>query len=198
MEELKPREKAVLDYISAQFSENGYAPSVRDIMKALGIGSTATVYVYIEKLVEKGYLRKEANKSRSVRPETVTAAIRVPVIGSVRAGLPIYAYEEADGYVSFCPDGKNYAADSLFALHIVGSSMKNVGIMEGDTVIVEKTDYAENGDIVVALVGDEATVKTFYKENGVYRLQPENDEMEPIIVDELQILGVVIADVRYY
>ena len=198
MATLKPREKAVLDYISAQFSEKGYAPSVRDIMDALGFGSTATVYAYIEKLVEKGYLKKDANKSRSLRPETVTSAIKVPLLGSIRAGQPVYAYEEPDGYVSFCPEGKSYPAGSLFALHVMGASMKNAGIMDGDTVIVEKTDYAENGDIVVALIGDEATVKTFYKENGAFRLQPENEEMDPIIVDELEILGVVVADVRYY
>ena len=188
----------MLDYISARFAETGYSPSVRDIMSAVGFKSTATVYAYIEKLIEKGYLKKDPNKSRSLRPESASPTYRVPVLGSVRAGQPIYAYEEPDGYVSFCSDGRKFQPESLFALKIIGTSMIKAGIMEGDTVIVEKSDYAENGEIVVALVGDEATVKTFYKENGHYRLQPENDELLPIIVDEVEILGKVVSDIRYY
>ena len=198
MTALTEKEKQVLDYISARFAETGYSPSVRDIMSAVGFGSTATVYAYIEKLIEKGYLKKDPNKSRSLRPESAAPTYRVPVLGSVRAGQPIYAYEENDGYVSFCSDGRRFPPEKLFALKIIGTSMIKAGIMEGDTVIVEKAAYAENGDIVVALVGDEATVKTFYKENGHYRLQPENDELEPIIVNEVEILGKVIANVRYY
>ncbi|MDD6095514.1 MAG: transcriptional repressor LexA [Clostridia bacterium] len=198
MTPLTYREKRVLDYISARFSETGYSPSVRDIKDAVGFKSTATVYAYIEKLIEKGYLRKDANKSRSLRPESSAPIYRVPVLGTVRAGQPILAYEECDGFVSFCSDGRRFAPDSLFALKITGMSMKKAGIMDGDTVIVEKTSYAENGEIVVVLLEDEATVKTFYKENGRYRLQPENDELEPIFADEVEVLGKVVANVRYY
>ena len=198
MTALTAKEKQVLDYISACFAETGYSPSVRDIKAAVGFGSTATVYAYIEKLIEKGYLKKDPNKSRSLRPESASPVYRVPVMGSVRAGMPIYAYEENDGYVNFCSDGRRYQPESLFALRIIGTSMKNAGIMEGDTVIVEKTDVAENGELVVALIDDEATVKTFYKENGHYRLQPENDSLAPILVDSVEILGKVVANIRYY
>lgn len=198
MTQLTDREKQVLDYISECFAQTGYSPSVRDIMGAVGFGSTATVYAYIEKLIEKGYLKKDPNKSRSLRPESASPTYRVPVLGSVRAGQPIYAYEEPDGYVTFCSDGRKFPADSLFALKIIGTSMIKAGIMDGDTVIVQKCEYAENGEIVVALIEDEATVKTFYKENGHYRLQPENDTMKPIIVDQVEILGKVVSNIRYY
>lgn len=195
---LTDKEKKVLDYISERFAQTGYSPSVRDIMADVGFGSTATVHAYIEKLIDKGYLKKDGNKSRSLRPESAAPTYRVPVLGSVRAGQPIYAYEENDGYVSFSSDGRRFPSDSLFALRIMGTSMIKAGIMNGDIVIVQKGSYAENGDIVVALIGDEATVKTFYKENGHYRLQPENDELDPIIVDEVDILGKVISNIRFY
>lgn len=198
MTPLKEKEQLILDYIKKCFLETGYSPSVRDICDATGIKSTATVYSYIESLCEKGCLRKDAGKSRSLRPESVDVVRSVPVRGTVRAGQPIYADEENEEFVPFSVKGKSYPPDSLFALRIVGDSMKNAGILEGDTVIVEKTSVAHNGDIVVALIDDEATVKTFYKEHGYYRLQPENDEMRPIIVSEVEILGIVVANIRYY
>ncbi len=198
MEQLTSREKEIFDYINERFIATGYSPSVRDIQSALGIGSTATVYNYVEKLCEKGYLKKDAAKSRSLRPVDTSPVYRVPVIGRVTAGTPILAYEENDGFVSFSPEGKTYSASSLFALKVRGRSMVNAGILDGDYAIVEKCNVASSGEIVVALIDDEATVKTFYAENGMFRLQPENDEYEPIFTDHVRILGKVVASIRYY
>jgi len=198
MEQLNQKEKETFEYISNYFTEKGYSPSVRDIQAALGIGSTATVYHYIEKLCAKGYLKKDAAKSRALRPVDDSFVYRVPVIGKVTAGAPILAFEENSGFVSFSSDGRNYGASSLFALKIKGTSMINAGILDGDYVVVEKTSVAGNGEIVVALIDDEATVKTFYAENGKFLLQPENDEYEPIYTDHVLILGKVIASIRYY
>ena len=198
MEQLTPREKEIFDYITRQFEETGYSPSVRDIRAAMGIGSTATVYNYIEKLCDKGYLRKDASKSRSLRPVDDNPVYRVPVIGKVTAGSPIFAYEDNDGFVTFSPEGRRFNSSSLFALKVRGRSMINAGILDGDTVIVERCDVAYNGEIIVALIDDEATVKTFYAEDGKFRLQPENDEYEPIFTDHVRILGKVVASIRYY
>jgi len=195
---LNDREKEIFDYITKQFEETGYSPSVRDIQNALGIGSTATVYNYIEKLCQKGYLRKDPSKSRSLRPVGDSPVYRVPVIGKVTAGAPILAYEENDGFVSFSPEKRRFDSASLFALKVRGRSMINAGILDGDIAIVEKSDVAVSGEIVVALIDDEATVKTFYAENGRFRLQPENDEYEPIYTDHVRILGKVVASIRYY
>ncbi len=195
---LNDKEKAMFDYINRQFEETGYSPSVRDIQKALGIGSTATVYNYIEKLCEKGYLRKDATKSRSLRPVSDSPVYRVPVIGKVTAGAPILAFEENDGFVSFSPEGRRFDSSTLFALKVRGRSMINAGIMDGDIAIVEKSDIARSGEIVVAMIDDEATVKTFYAEGGKFRLQPENDEYDPIYTDHVRILGKVVASIRYY
>lgn len=198
MAHLTDKEKAVFDYITRQFEDTGYSPSVRDIQAAMGIGSTATVYNYIEKLCNKGYLKKDPSKSRSLRPVDDSPVYRVPVIGKVTAGAPIFAYEENDGFVSFSPDKKRFDSSALFALKVRGRSMINAGILDGDVAIVEKCDVAHNGEIVVALIDDEATVKTFYAENGQFRLQPENDEYEPIYTDRVKILGKVVASIRYY
>lgn len=122
----------------------------------------------------------------------------VPILGKVTAGAPIFAYEEDMGSITFCSDGRRYSPDSLFALKVRGTSMIEAGILDGDTVVVERASTASDGTIVVALIDDEATVKTFYREGGKFRLQPENPEYEPIYTDHVMILGKVIASVRYY
>lgn len=200
MRKLKPREQSVYDYISESIIENGYAPSVRDIEEALGFRSTSTVHMYINRLEEFGLIRKTDGKSRSITLTGVSpvGANKVPVLGKVTAGAPILAAQNFDGYVDFVVEAKKYDPKNLFALKVSGVSMIEAGIMDGDYVIVNRCDYAENGDIVVALIEDEATVKTFYKENGHFRLQPENSTLEPIIVKEMSVLGRVVASVRFY
>jgi repressor LexA len=203
MKELKPKELRVFEFIKGKIGENGYAPSVREICAALNIKSTSTSQMYIDRLIDKGYLEREDGKSRTLKlskdAEDGNAVhnYKVPLLGQVAAGIPILAAENYDGHICFSTE-KKYDEKDLFALEVKGESMREIGIMNGDVVIVEKCEYADNGKIVVALVDDEATVKRFYKENGKYRLQPENKEMEPIIVDEVSILGQVVADIRFY
>ena len=195
MSELKQIEKYILDYIRTTINDEGYSPSVRDISTALGIKSTSTVHLYLHKLEEKGYIQKEQGKSRTIRVEG-TAQSGVPIIGEIAAGSPIFAEQNFDGRVDFKADG--YDPENLFALHVKGESMIDAGILDGDLIIIDAGSYAENGDIVAALVDNEATVKEFHKENGHYRLQPRNEKMKPIIVDECTVLGKVIASLRYY
>ncbi len=198
MKTLTEKEREMYQYIGKVMEEKGYAPSVRDIQNALGIKSTATVHSYLGRLEEKGYIQKEQGKSRTLRVGAETSAsVRVPILGQVAAGLPILAEQNCEGHVDFCPP-RGLARAELFALRIKGESMIEAGIMNGDIVIVSRTSYVENGDIAVALIDDEATVKTFYRENGGFRLQPENRTMKPIYADELYILGKVVASVRYY
>lgn len=192
---LKEKEIAVFEYIKNRLTD-GYSPSVREIQDAMGFKSTSTAHRYIETLINAGKLEKTGNINRSLRLPN-SKSISIPVIGTVTAGIPITAVEDITGYVSFEAD-KAYT-NPLFALKIRGESMINAGILDGDIIIVEQVVYAENGDIVVALVDrEEATVKRFYKENGHYRLQPENDTMEPIIAESVDILGKVIGLKRYY
>lgn len=185
----------VFNYIKRRLSD-GTSPSVREIMDAMDFHSTSTAHRYIEMLINDGLLEKSDNLNRSLRlPNSSSASI--PVIGTVTAGKPITAIQEITGYIGFEAEG--YDPSELFALKIRGESMINAGILDGDIVIVHSTPYAENGDIVVAMVdGQDATVKTFYMERGHYRLQPENDTMDPIIVDSVAILGRVIGLKRYY
>lgn len=191
---LTEKEKNVYEFIKKRL-ENGFAPTVREICAEFGFKSTSTAHRYIKSLAENGFLEKGNNQNRAIRIAG-RGAVRVPVVGTVTAGVPITAIEDITDYISFRPE-KSYA-DVLFALKIRGDSMINIGMLNGDIVIVEKTSYAENGDIVVALVDDEeATVKRFFKENGKYRLQPENDTMEAIIADNVSIQGKVVAVVRY-
>ena len=202
MQALTRREKEVYDYICSTIEQNGYSPSVRDIRDNLGIKSTSTVHSYISRLEEKGYINKAEGKSRTLTlgddaPAGAKNRSRVPILGQVAAGLPILAEQNIDGYIDFPANGKRLPGE-LFALRVKGESMIDAGIMDGDIVVVCRTSYVENGDIAVALVEDEATVKTFYRENGHFRLQPENKTMKPIITKELYILGKVIANVRYY
>ncbi len=200
MKSLTDKEREMYQYIGRVMEEKGYAPSVRDIQNALGIKSTATVHSYLNKLEEKGYIQKEQGKSRTLRMGNEPlggGSVRVPILGQVAAGLPILAEENCEGYVDFCPP-RSFARSELFALRIKGESMIEAGILNGDYVVVSRTCYVENGDIAVVLLEDEATVKTFYKENGGFRLQPENKTMKPIYTKEVYILGKVIASIRYY
>lgn len=177
--------------------ETEYPPTVREICSALNIKSTSTVHKYINILVEEGYIEKLSKHNRTIRLKRSEGSVTVPIVGRVAAGYPITAIENITDYINFST-GRRYDRP-LFGLKVKGESMINVGIFDGDIIIVEQTQYAENGEIVVALVGGEdATVKTFYKEDGHFRLQPENDTMEPIIVDEVEILGKVIALMRYF
>ncbi|MBO4422667.1 MAG: transcriptional repressor LexA [Clostridia bacterium] len=195
MSGLSKKEKQIYEYIKEMINAEGYSPSVRDISTALGIKSTSTVHLHLHRLEEKGYIQKEQGKSRTIRVEG-TQPHGVPLLGDVAAGMPILAQQNIDGYIEFKADG--YGGAELFALRVKGESMIDAGILDGDIIIVSAGSYAENGDIVVALVGNEATVKQFYKEKGRYRLQPKNETMEPIIVDECTVLGKVIASLRYY
>ncbi len=198
-EPLNEKERAVYDYIAESIRKNGFSPSVRDIRTTLGFKSTSTVHTYLGRLEDKGYIIKEDGKSRTLRTTSQKATVRLPVIGRIAAGQPILAaevYDDADT-VEISLEGK-YDADELFALRVTGESMIDAGILDGDVIIVRRTPQADNGDIVVAMVDDSATVKRFFREDGHFRLQPENRTMQPIIVDEVAVLGRVVASVRYY
>ena len=176
---------------------NGYPPTVREICAALDIRSTSTVHKYINLLTKEGYLEKLDNHNRAIRLTKSSNSVSIPLMGEIAAGQPIFAVENITEYISFTPE-KNYTGE-LFALKIKGESMINIGIMDGDIVVIEQTSYAENGDVTAVLVNDEyATVKTFFKENGKYRLHPENDNMKDIFADNVSILGKVCGLVRYY
>ncbi len=192
---MNDRAKEVLEYIKQRIDE-GIPPSVREICEAMHMKSTSTAHRYINMLVEEGYLEKMDNQNRAIRLKG-SNALRVPVIGTVTAGVPITAIENITEYVSYATS-KHYSTP-LFALNVRGESMINAGILDGDLVIVEQTRYAEDGEIVVALIDQEdATVKRFYREDGRFRLQPENDTMEPIYADHVEILGKVVALLRYF
>jgi len=203
MAELKNKERAMYDYIIGVLKKEGFSPSVRDIKIALGIKSTSTVHAYLEKLEKMGYIQKEAGKSRTIRVDNIDSSgrrttIKVPIVGQVTAGVPILAAENHDGYLDFPIYKQSYLNSRLFALKIRGDSMIEAGIMHGDYVVVEKRNYADNGEIVVALIDDEATVKKYYTENGNIRLQPCNHAMRPIIVRDATVLGKVISVLRFY
>ena len=209
-EDLNKREKSILRFIEKQLIANGYAPSVREIGKAVGLSSTATVHGYLRRLEEKGYIKKETQKGRTLRllkgilkdnkkTETKNAyskkeLVDVPVIGKVTAGAPILAVENV---TDTFPIPVDFIGNSeSFMLKVSGESMIEAGILDGDLILVKKQNTARNGQIVVALIEDEATVKTFYKEKDHIRLQPENSLMEPIIVSNCEILGKVAGVFR--
>ena len=198
--DLTKKEKLVFDYLVKSINENGYAPSVRDIGASLGIKSTSSVHLYLHNLEAKGFIEQDAGKRRTLRicAPFSRAFGKVPLLGAITAGSPILAVENFDGYVDLPWNSAKYSTEELFALKVKGESMIEAGIFDGDVVIVRKGSYAENGQIVVALIDDEATVKTFYREDGHFRLQPENKTMDPIIVDEVSLLGVVVASFRQY
>lgn len=194
MRKVTENEKMVFEFIKNRIEE-GYPPTVREICAEFGFKSTSTAHRYINNLTAKGLLEKGNNQNRAIRL-TGGNGMKIPLVGTVTAGIPITAIEEITDYISFQP-ARHYS-NPLFALKVRGESMINAAILDGDMVVIEQTPYAENGDIVCALVDNEsATIKTFYKEDGHYRLQPENDTMDPIIVDEVSILGKVVGVVRY-
>lgn len=194
MRKVTENEKMVFEFIKDRIEE-GYPPTVREICAEFGFKSTSTAHRYINNLTAKGLLEKGNNQNRAIRL-TGGNGMKIPLVGTVTAGIPVTAIEEITDYISFQP-ARHYS-NPLFALKVRGESMINAAILDGDMVVIEQTPYAENGDIVCALVDNEsATIKTFYKEDGHYRLQPENDTMDPIIVDEVSILGKVVGVVRY-
>ncbi|MCR5431236.1 MAG: transcriptional repressor LexA [Lachnospiraceae bacterium] len=196
------KQQQILDYIKEFIIERGFPPSVREICNAVKLSSTSTVHSHLSALEEKGYIKRDGSKSRtielvdgqfnSLRKEVAN----VPVVGTVTAGMPILAVENLDGYfpipIEYLPNSKT------FMLKVKGQSMINKGIFDGDQILVKQQNVAQNGDMVVALIDDSVTVKTFYKEKDHIRLQPENDTMDPIIVDNCEILGIVIGLFRLY
>ena len=208
--ETTKKEKAILKFIETQVLENGYPPSVREIGKAIGLSSTATVHAYLAKLEKQGFIKKEDKKGRTLKVIKGTDGqplkrenknfyaqremVDVPVIGKITAGQPILAVENV---TDTFPIPIDFVGNSeSFMLTVRGESMIEAGILDGDYILVKKQSNASNGEIVVALIEDEATVKTFYKENGHIRLQPENHTMDPIIVPDCKILGKVAGVFR--
>ncbi|MDR3313675.1 MAG: transcriptional repressor LexA [Oscillospiraceae bacterium] len=178
-------------------TQDGVPPSVREIGEHVGLRSTSSVQANLDTLDELGYITRDAMHKRSIRIAGQTRQItQVPLLGTVAAGMPILAVEQIECYLPYT--GPVTRDKSLFALRVKGESMINAGIYDGDIAYIEKTPHARNGDIVVALVEDEATIKTFYKEDGQFRLQPENDTMDPIYCDEVVILGKLVSLLRYY
>ncbi len=193
MEHLTKSQQKVYDFLVKQ-APGGVPPTVREICAATGLRSTSTVHAHLKTLERLGYISREAGLNRSIRIEGSTAAVQVPVLGKVTAGQPILAVEDIEGYLPF-PE-KN--GKDLFALHVSGLSMRDAGILDGDYVVAEQTPAAEDGDIIVAMIDDEATVKRFFREKDGVRLQPENPDYEPIYSDHASVLGKVIAVMRYY
>ena len=208
--ELNKREKAILKFIERKIAEDGYPPSVREIGKAVGLSSTATVHGYLAKLREKGYIKKEDKKGRTLKllkggnGEIINNApknfyqqkelIDIPLVGKITAGMPILAVENV---TDTFPIPIDFVGNSeCFMLTVRGESMIEAGILDGDYILVRRQSDALNGEIVVALIEDEATVKTFYKEKDYIRLQPENSSMDPIIVPDCSILGKVVGVFR--
>lgn len=194
------KQSEILEYIKTQILNKGYPPSVRDICQAVGLKSTSSVHAHLETLEKNGYIRRDPTKPRAIEiiddnfNLTRREVVNVPLVGRVAAGEPILAVENV---VSYFPIPAEYMPnDDVFMLTVKGESMINIGIYEGDNIIVKSAKTASNGEIIVALVDDSATVKRFYKEDGHIRLQPENDNMDPIIVPDCQIVGKVIGLVR--
>lgn len=196
------KQQEILDYIKSQILAKGYPPAVREICEAVNLKSTSSVHSHLETLEKNGYIRRDPTKPRAIeiiddefnvsRREMVS----VPVVGTVAAGQPLLAVENIQEYFPIPADYMPNA--EIFMLRVKGDSMINVGIYEGDTILVQSSSVASNGEIVVALVDDSATVKRFFKENGHIRLQPENDYMDPIIVENCTVLGRVIGLYRFY
>lgn len=190
----------ILEYIKSQILNKGYPPSVRDICTAVNLKSTSSVHAHLETLEKNGYIRRDPTKPRAIEiiddnfNLTRREVVNVPLIGQVAAGQPLLAVENITSY--FPIPAEFIPKEEVFMLNVKGESMVNAGIYDGDQIIVKQQSTASNGEIVVALVDDSATVKRFYKENGHIRLQPENDFMEPIIVDSCEIIGKVIGLIR--
>ena len=199
---ISKKQSEILEYIKSQILNKGYPPSVRDICEAVDLKSTSSVHSHLETLEKNGYIRRDPTKPRAI--EIIDdnfnlvhrEVVNVPIVGKVAAGEPILAVENVDSYfpipMEFMPN------EQCFMLTVQGESMVNAGIFDGDTILVEQCQTAQNGDMVVALVDDSATVKTFYREADHIRLQPENDSMDPIIVPDCQILGRVFGVFRFF
>lgn len=197
--DLTPKQAAILEVIKKSIREKGYPPSVREIGKAVGLSSSSTVHGYLKKLEEKGYLRRDATKPRAMEvlgdfTREKVEFVNVPLLGRVAAGMPLLAVENQE---EIFPLPVHFTgAGDFFMLTVRGDSMIEAGILNGDMVVVRRQDDADNGDIVVALMEEEATVKRFFKENGRIRLQPENSLMEPIYTTDVQVLGKVVGLLR--
>ena len=199
---ISAKQKEILEFIKNEIINRGYPPSVREICEAVNLRSTSSVFSHLNTLEKNGYIRRDPTKPRAIEilddnfNLTRREMTNIPVIGTVAAGQPLLAVSNIDAYF---PIPSEYVPNKeSFMLRVKGNSMVNVGILNGDTIRVERCNTAENGDMVVALVDDSATVKTFYKEDGHIRLQPENDTMDPIIVPDCQILGKVFGVLRLY
>ena len=196
------KQSQILEYIKSEILNKGYPPSVRDICQAVNLKSTSSVHSHLETLEKNGYIRRDPTKPRTieiiddnfnlVRREVVN----VPMVGTVAAGQPILAIENIDNY--FPIPSEYMPNEETFMLKVKGESMINAGILDGDNILVKRQNTAKNGDMVIALVEDSATVKTFYKENGHIRLQPENDYMDPIILPDVEIIGKVFGVFRFF
>lgn len=199
---ISKKQSEILEYIKSQILNKGYPPSVRDICEAVDLKSTSSVHSHLETLEKNGYIRRDPTKPRAIEiiDDNFNLArrevVNVPIVGRVAAGQPILAVENVESYfpipAEFMPN------EQCFMLQVKGESMINAGIFDGDTILVEQCQTARNGDMVVALVEDSATVKTFYREADHIRLQPENDSMDPIIVPDCQILGKVFGVFRFF
>ena len=197
---ISAKQQEILDYIKEEILKRGYPPAVREICEAVNLRSTSSVHSHLETLEKNGYIRRDPTKPRAIEicddnfQMVRTEMVSLPVVGQVAAGTPILAEENIDSYfpvpAELVPQGES------FVWKVKGDSMINVGIFSGDQIFVNACNTAHNGDTVVALIDDSATVKTFYKEDGHIRLQPENDTMDPIIVDDCQILGKVFGVFR--
>lgn len=198
---ISAKQQEILEYIKEEILHKGYPPAVREICQAVNLKSTSSVHSHLETLEKNGYIRRDPTKPRAIEIMDDTfnlnrrEMVNVPIIGNVAAGEPLFAEENIEDY--FPIPAEIVPNSEIFMLHVRGESMINAGILDGDDVLVQQQSTARDGDMVVALVEDSATVKTFYKEDGHIRLQPENDTMEPIIVPDCQILGKVFGVFRF-
>lgn len=198
---ISAKQQEILEYIKDEILHKGYPPAVREICQAVNLKSTSSVHSHLETLEKNGYIRRDPTKPRAIEIMDDTfnlnrrEMVNVPILGNVAAGEPLFAEENIEDY--FPIPAEMVPNSEVFMLHVRGESMINVGILDGDNVLVQQQSTAKDGEIVVALVEDSATVKTFYKEDGYIRLQPENDTMEPIIVPDCQILGKVFGIFRF-
>ena len=192
---LTKSQQKVYDYLKSR-ARDGLPATVREICQATGLKSTSSVHAHLKTLEREGYIVRDAGLNRAIHIVGEKTVLQVPVVGRVAAGQPILAEQHIEGYIPFSPpNGGGY---EYFALNVRGESMKMAGILDGDIVVAQKTPVVRDGEIAVALLGEEATVKTFYREEGRIRLQPENPEYEPIYAQDVMILGKVVAVIRYY
>lgn len=196
------KEEQLVAFIKECIDNNGYPPTVREMCRAINVNSTSTVAYYIDKLVEDGILKRNPNKNRAleivgnVTSKSTEEFTQIPLVGNIAAGVPIMAVENVEEYFMFTPN--LFKGEGLFMLTVCGDSMINAGIYNGDKIVIRQQATADNGEIVAAMIDGSATVKRFYKEDGRFRLQPENDAMEPIYTTEVSILGKVVGLLRKF